>query len=1035
MIPYRLSLHNFLSYQTAVLAFQGLHTACICGPNGAGKSSLLEAITWVLWGESRAALEDDVIHQGAAEARVDFIFKNQQQIYRVLRSRHRQQTTVLEFQVAQAQGTQAPGTQAPGTQASSHTTPEDLQSLQFRSLTAKGVRATQDLITATLKLDYETFVNSAYLRQGRADEFMLKRPSDRKQVLADLLKLDQYDRLAEKAKTQARDYRIQANLLKQNLDRLAPQLQQQQAIQTEHQVLLASLAALQAEQERDRQRLDQYQTQQQQRLGWEQELQFQRQQRDRLLQDQERLTQEAQTLNGQQIDLAARMAEAAAIQQGYQQWLSLQTRDEGLAQAAEQYRALQEQQQTLQITLDQQQGDLIRQLAQVQQQLTALETDEASLQQLLDKAPSIEAAFATYQTARSHLQTLDQRQAEAAPLLQRHTLVAHELQSAQMRLQTRLETLQQQHQTFHEKQTWLPQVHAEYEATRRQVEYLEQRQQLQTQIRDKGLERRGFLERLQAHLIDDEALLAELNRKEVTLEDPQTPCPLCNHPLDEDHRRFAQEQYEGDRQTLNERIWVVTEQIATSKKEIAILRQEYRAIERDIKTYNGFLQRLGQLKQQLNASQELLHQLETLTQEIEQLSAQLQGQTYEPDLQTEYQQLSQALADLGYDERDHALAKGEVERWRWAKLKHVELRHIQTRWTQLQAQRPEWEAQRCSLEEQLAQLEQGELQQQLQQLQTQLTALDYSPTAHNQLRQALREAQPWQLRYQELLQAQQQLPLLQERIALVLQQQATTQTSLNGIAQQITQTTQALESSADLREAIAQLDSQIQQRRQRLDRAIAEQGRLQQQQQQFEALTVQFQDQQQQYETCQYQQQIQQELAQAFGKNGIQALMIENVLPQLEREANQILARLSANQLHVQFVTQKAQRRGQKSSSKSGEKLIDTLDIRIADAKGTRPYETYSGGEAFRVNFSIRLALARLLAQRSGTALQLLIVDEGFGTQDTEGCDRLIAAINAIAADFACILTITHMPQFKEAFQARIEITKTEKGSQLAIAV
>lgn len=42
--------------------------------------------------------------------------------------------------------------------------------------------------------------------------------------------------------------------------------------------------------------------------------------------------------------------------------------------------------------------------------------------------------------------------------------------------------------------------------------------------------------------------------------------------------------------------------------------------------------------------------------------------------------------------------------------------------------------------------------------------------------------------------------------------------------------------------------------------------------------------------------------------------------------------------------------------------------------------------------------------------LKMLIVDEGFGTQDREGCDRLLAAIEAIAPDFACILTITHMP-------------------------
>jgi exonuclease SbcC len=44
-----------------------------------------------------------------------------------------------------------------------------------------------------------------------------------------------------------------------------------------------------------------------------------------------------------------------------------------------------------------------------------------------------------------------------------------------------------------------------------------------------------------------------------------------------------------------------------------------------------------------------------------------------------------------------------------------------------------------------------------------------------------------------------------------------------------------------------------------------------------------------------------------------------------------------------------------------------------------------------------------------------------------------VAAITAIASDFACILTVTHMPQFKEAFQQRIEVYKTNEGSQLSI--
>lgn len=248
---------------------------------------------------------------------------------------------------------------------------------------------------------------------------------------------------------------------------------------------------------------------------------------------------------------------------------------------------------------------------------------------------------------------------------------------------------------------------------------------------------------------------------------------------------------------------------------------------------------------------------------------------------------------------------------------------------------------------------------------------------------------------------------------------------IEGIVQQLQQT-------ANPTAQIQTLEQQLVNRRRKLDEQLAQLGRLEQLAHQLETMQVQYSQQQEQLQETKRQLRIYQELTQAFGKNGIQTLMIENVLPQLEAETNQLLSRLSANQLHVQFVTQKA---GRNARTKKNIKLIDTLDILIADARGTRAYETYSGGEAFRINFAIRLALAKLLAQRAGAALQLLIVDEGFGTQDAEGCDRLIAAINAIAPDFACILTVTHMPHLKEAFQARIEVTKTRLGSQLRLSI
>src|SRR5690606_39359135 len=103
----------------------------------------------------------------------------------------------------------------------------------------------------------------------------------------------------------------------------------------------------------------------------------------------------------------------------------------------------------------------------------------------------------------------------------------------------------------------------------------------------------------------------------------------------------------------------------------------------------------------------------------------------------------------------------------------------------------------------------------------------------------------------------------------------------------------------------------------------------------------------------------------------------------------------------------------------------ETLEIRITDEQGvSRPYETFSGGEAFRVNFALRLALAQLLAERSGVRVRTLVVDEGFGTQDDQGVQNLVEAINLVQDDFDKIIVITHLKELKEAFPVRIGVEK-----------
>src|SRR3989338_8360093 len=185
MIFKKLILKNFMSYSNAEVDLSGMHVACLSGPNGAGKSSLLDAITWALWEEGRART-DELIKLGKDEMFCELEFFSEGELYRVYRSRSKafknsQGKSNLEFQIFN---------------------PKDKS---WMSLSMSSVRQTQDLLVKTIKMDYGTFVNSVYLRQGKANEFTVKRPNERKQILADILNLEVYDKLCESARAKIKE--------------------------------------------------------------------------------------------------------------------------------------------------------------------------------------------------------------------------------------------------------------------------------------------------------------------------------------------------------------------------------------------------------------------------------------------------------------------------------------------------------------------------------------------------------------------------------------------------------------------------------------------------------------------------------------------------------------------------------------------------------------------------------------------------------------------------------------------------------------
>lgn len=1007
MIPIQLTLKNFLSYRDATLDFRGLHTACISGSNGAGKSSLLEAITWAIWGESRAATEDDIIHTGLKDVRVDFTFQANQQVYRVIRSRQKGNSSVLEFQVQTPNG--------------------------FKALTAKGLRATQELVLEHVKLDYETFINSAYLRQGRADEFMLKRPAERKEILAELLKLNQYDKLEEKAKDLSRQFKAKGEELERSLENMRSQLQQRDAIDQRHGEIETQLNQLQQLQQFETVQLQSLQVIQHQRQNWEDQLTFVRQQYEHLTQDCDRLDTQKQNIHSQLSQIESLLQQANQIQEGFSQYQQLQSQEESLANKFQEFSRAQQQRQQKQQQLAAHLQKLERQLQQAQAQLEALNQQEEEVQQILSKSAEVEAALKTLNAARSRLSELDDLQMRVSPALQQRLHLKSQIERSKAGIVARIEQITATENQLLKASERQPQIQQAVLAVATQIEELEKTRVYLQRVQEKGQERRHFMERLQAQQREYERLLGELEQKLSMLRTPNAICPLCEQPLDEHHWHRVVKKTESEYQDTEGRLWVFREQMAVSDREIQVLRQEYREVSQKLAPYDSLREQRGKLTAQLELTSDAQVQLENLAQEREKLTNLLEKNNYAPEFHAELAELEAYLDSLNYNEQDHALARSEVERWRWAEARQMQIKDASKRQSVLAARRPELVNQIRDLEAKIQQeATNSAIAQEIVRIETYITELNYDANTHNQVRQALRREQTWQLRYQQLQSAQQQYPYLRNQLTEIGEALQIRSQERQQLGEQIQGIIAQLEQTANPTVQIQNLEAKLAERRRHLDELLGQMGKLEQMGQQLDRLQQEYAQSSQELQDARQQFRVYQELAQAFGKNGIQALMIENVLPQLEAETNHLLARLSANQLHIQFVTQKYGRNGK---PKKNAKLIDTLDILIADARGTRSYETYSGGEAFRINFAIRLALAKLLAQRAGASLQLLIVDEGFGTQDKEGCDRLIAAINAIAADFACILTVTHMPHLKEAFQARIEVSKNQQGSHVKISI
>ncbi|OQA43249.1 MAG: Nuclease SbcCD subunit C [Chloroflexi bacterium ADurb.Bin325] len=311
-------------------------------------------------------------------------------------------------------------------------------------------------------------------------------------------------------------------------------------------------------------------------------------------------------------------------------------------------------------------------------------------------------------------------------------------------------------------------------------------------------------------------------------------------------------------------------------------------------------------------------------------------------------------------------------------------------------------------------------------LRAEARALGYDPAAHDQARHRVNELAAFEARYQgQLLPALEGLAEAQQRVAAAEAVVARREAEL---AEDQARRQELAAAAAELprQEAeLSRLDAAVEQAAQAERRARQLEGAAMQQLDALDAQAVRRRQLSADLDAINDEISLYTELREAFGKKGLQAMIIESAIPEIEAEANRLLNCMSDGRMSVRLETQREKVTGG---------MAETLDIFIADEVGQRSYDLYSGGEAFRANLALRIAISKLLARRAGAQLQTLIIDEGFGSQDAQGLALVIEAINSIKDDFERVIIITHIDELKDMFPARIDVLKTAAGSRVTIA-
>ena len=851
MIPVRLQLQNFMSYGERVppLDFTGLRLACLSGDNGNGKTALLDAMTWALFGKTRASSDDNVIRIGASEAQVIFDFMVDGVSYRIHRQRGRRGGAMWEFQMRQMDGS-------------------------LRSLSGVNARDTQERIQNVLRMNYQTFLTTGYLAQGRADEFARATATDRKKALADILDLSRYERLEQLAKDRQKEAENREIDADREIRQIDITLEREDEWKERKEQAEARRAQIVAAMDAQREEYEQVSA---------------------LVQSQERIKENADNLQ-------TKIAEALTDNR-----------------------------------------ETLRQRDEIQERVSRAES-------VAVRRSQIEDAYNRLHSLTEQLKPLRKQYQEALSLQRRAGDLTRAIAHARDAIDRERYRLSCDVTQFNREAEEIGQFEAELERLEARIAEFGDLPVRQKDAENQLAEAQEAMNLLREQNANLKAQQESLHKRCAALSDSDSAvCDYCGQALPVAKRKAALAEAKNELHTLETQSDFLKRQARSAKQEQERGERIVRGVQEDMRIVSGLTTQVGQVEQ---------NRLRLMKRAVEL-----------PALQTKWEEFERVIAEQDY-------AHAENEELLKVSQQLEKLERVQQQMQDIEREKDRFQ----DAEREKIALEQAD------------ETLRAEPPRIAELEAALTR------REGQIEKARQMVAKNWESIANL--------PSLRVQREEIAVNLRAADNERVLQEReIGQCDSQLlhcaKQREDKLKRA-AERQEAALEKERYRELTA------------------------AFGKNGVQKLIIGNALPEIQNEANDLLSRMSGGGMNIEL-------RLQRDAKTKNASPIETLDIIIADDIGQRPYEMFSGGEAFRINLALRVALSRMLARRAGAPLQTLILDEGFGTQDPRGREAIADALTSIADDFALVLVITHVEELKDAFSTRIEVTKGPEGSKFAV--